>query len=797
MAENYDDCLRQLRSGGLLVGALEVCGRVRRCKVEGEREQRGWYILHPIRTDDGRDLIVGSWGIWHGTDNGARKIELGKADRLSPEQMKAIRDRAREDRRRAAALREAEAKRAQARAEELWRRSLLAPAGDQVPEYLKRKGVGAHDVRYTPSGAIVVPMGGPDGRIRGVQFILDRAAHAKRIRAMGTDKLFWPAGCQISGSYHLLGAPERTILLAEGYATGASLHEATGFPVAVAFNANNLVPVAEALHRRYPAAFVLVCADDDFATKGNPGVTSASAAALVCGGAWVAPWFVVPDQVEIRARIGAEIDWAADDHRARVGDILRGRRKLTDFNDLHVAEGLLLVRSQIESKLDVLGRGRAVLPPPPTTGGRGGAAADWSFPLDHLQEHYTLIYGTDTAFDGRRHRIIGLGPLRAAAGKGTVRMWLESPERRTCFPEDVGFDPAGTDPAVRCNLWSGWPTVPRAGSCARLLELLEYLCNGDPAQQCELFAWVLCWIAYPLQHPGAKMATAILMHGPEGSGKNTFFGALRQLYAAYACQFSQVELESQFNGWASGKLFAIGNEVVSRAELYHIQGRLKSMVTEPEWIINEKMLPARSEQNHCNFVFFSNRIDIAKLDPGDRRYCVVWTPPALPSKFYQEVAEEIAAGGVAALHHHLLHLDLGEFNPHTKPPMTTAKAELVELGMDSTERFFRDWTAGTLGLPAVACVSEDLYAAYRVWCQREGIGKAAQKQTLLTAIGKRPGVRKVQERYLRHSQTEKRTVIFCPGYAQGPADGGNRQVWIGQQVSEFAGALLAYRESAA
>jgi putative DNA primase/helicase len=217
------------------------------------------------------------------------------------------------------------------------------------------------------------------------------------------------------------------------------------------------------------------------------------------------------------------------------------------------------------------------------------------------------------------------------------------------------------------------------------------------------------------------------------------------------------------------------------------------MITEPEWIINEKMLPARSEQNHCNFVFFSNRIDIAKLDDKDRRYCVVWTPPALPEEVYREVSEEIANGGVAALHDHLLHLDLSGFSPHTKPPLTQAKRDLIELGMDSTERFWRDWSEGRID-PALrcACLSSDLYDLYRAWAQREGLPKPAQKQTLLTGIGKKPGVRKADERYQYSSGLAKRGTVVClPG--ADPAPGVSRKDWLGQQIGQFKSALNDYR----
>lgn len=75
------------------------------------------------------------------------------------------------------------------------------------------------------------------------------------------------------------------LLLAEGYATGATLHEATGLPVAVCFDAGNLRHIAQALRERHPNALFLVCGDDDRATeakgKGNPGRKAAAAAARV------------------------------------------------------------------------------------------------------------------------------------------------------------------------------------------------------------------------------------------------------------------------------------------------------------------------------------------------------------------------------------------------------------------------------------------------------------------------------------------------------------------------------------
>lgn len=745
---NYDDVLNQLRAFGLDVDGL-VVGKFRRCRVEGaDKEKRGWYHLHELVTRSGSLLLVGSYGVWHGNTNNAQKIELPKADEgqsLTDEQRQALKRRIAEDRKRAEADRQAEAERAASRATAVWMKCL--PTGEC--DYLARKGVHAHGLRFSETGAMVVPMLDTQGRVHGLQFILP-SDHPRR-KKTGRDKEFWPAGLAKKGHFFILGTPMPggIILVAEGYATAASLHEATGLPVIVAFDAGNLLPVCAAISQRYKRARILVCGDDDFLSDGNPGATAASAAAMAVSGAHLLPQF------------------AAD----------RGERKITDFNDLHMLEGLHVVRAQVEARLRHLDWAAAPAAPSRQAGGEGGdVAADFRFDLDRLLRSFTLIYGTETVFDEERRCIIGLGPLRSAAGKSLVRMWLEHPQRRTVLPDQVGFDPTERNAQVVCNLWGGWPTAAQAGGCDALLKILEHLVSGEDDPRA-VYQWILRWMAYPIQHPGAKMQTALLIHGPEGTGKNTVFGALRQIYGRYGCIFTQVELESQFNGWSSGKLFGIGNEVVTRAELYHQQGRLRNMITETEWQVNEKNLPARLEQNHCNFVFFSNRLDIAKLDPDDRRYCVIWTPPPAAPALYREAAEELRNGGVAALHHYLLQLDLGDFDEHAKPPMTRSKRELIGLSMDSTERFFQELTttrAGDEGELAKLCMpatKAQFYQAYTLYCRSIGVSKTPQMETLTTLMAKKPGWKDGRGEVRDKTGVTTRTVrcLFPPGLSTKPA----------------------------
>jgi putative DNA primase/helicase len=114
-------------------------------------------------------------------------------------------------------------------------------------------------------------------------------------------------GASMVGGHHLIGeiTPGGRLLIAEGYATGATLHEATGLPVAVALFAGNLDPVAQAYRERFPELRIIVAGDNDHKKerelgadgkpKENVGKAKAEAAALRCGGAALLPPFK-PDQ---------------------------------------------------------------------------------------------------------------------------------------------------------------------------------------------------------------------------------------------------------------------------------------------------------------------------------------------------------------------------------------------------------------------------------------------------------------------------------------------------------------------
>ena len=712
---NYDSVIAQLQAAGILVdGALRI-GRIERCKVDGDREKRGWYSLHEVTNSEGQPILVGSFGIWRGNDHNATKIQVEKGA-LSPDQAAALKARIADDRKRADAQRAAEAERASIEAAKVWRQYLPGPGQS---DYLARKGVQAWGLRWSPSGngTCAIPMVDAAGKVWGLQILRGKDRGSK------LEKEYFPRGLAKKGHYHVIGTVRDIVLIAEGYATAASLHQATGLPVIVAFDAGNLEPVAKAIKKTYKHVRILLCADDDYLTTGNPGCTAAEIAALATGGAWIKPVF------------------AAD----------RAGQKLTDFNDLAVLEGEQAVQAQVTAAIQNLGWTAAHLPARgslPQGGGEDGGAMPSRISIDEAAGRYWGTYGLggDVLFDEVERRLVHKKDVVNLLPRHGWDALKDHPDWRVARDWEVGFDPTEADPAIRCNLFGGWPTEPRAGACVRLLELLEYLCMNEPNAG-DIYRWILKWLAYPLQHRGAKMHSAIVVHGPQGTGKSRFFEAYARIFGPYGRVLGQEALEDKFNAdWAEKKLFILADEVLARQDMYHIKNRLKGFITGDTIRVNPKNVAAHNEKNQMNIVFLSNERRPLVLENDDRRHCVIWVPPKLPDGFFAEVNAEIDAGGIAALHHYLLELDLGDFRPWTKPPMTRAKQDLIDLGTRSEERFLRDWTRGDAengkgdALPFCPCTGSQLYIAYERWCEAHGERKRGRKD-LISLARKQPGWR--------------------------------------------------------
>lgn len=146
-----------------------------------------------------------------------------------------------------------------------------------ITSYLSLKGVKAYGVRRY-GNVLVIPLRDSNGVLHSLQFI----------DAKGNKRFL--SGGRVKGCYHAIGTAKQLntgiLCVAEGYATGASVYEATGYPVAVAFNAGNMIEAAKALRLKYPHHKIILCADAD-----PVGIKKATEAALAVGGLIAMPSF--------------------------------------------------------------------------------------------------------------------------------------------------------------------------------------------------------------------------------------------------------------------------------------------------------------------------------------------------------------------------------------------------------------------------------------------------------------------------------------------------------------------------
>ncbi len=264
--EPVDDFRDAIRAAGMTPPDVIEPGRFHRFPGEGKRNGNtaGWCKLFP----DGMGGIYGDWWTgFHETWWARRQLHMGRRER------EAFQRHVQQARAEEQAQREQAQMEAARDAAALWASATLA----ETHPYLTAKGVLAHGVRVI-NDTLLVPMGAGD-ELLNVQSIL--ANGSKR----------FTSGGRVSGCHHIIGRPDQTICVVEGYATGASVHEATGYAVAVAFNAGNLEAVARALRAKHPDVTLILCADDDYRTEGNPGIAKANAAARAVGGLVAIPCF--------------------------------------------------------------------------------------------------------------------------------------------------------------------------------------------------------------------------------------------------------------------------------------------------------------------------------------------------------------------------------------------------------------------------------------------------------------------------------------------------------------------------
>lgn len=348
------------------------------------------------------------------------------------------------------------------------------PANDNHP-YLVAKQVKAHGLRHSRD-ALVVPIRDNDGTLHSLQFIQPDGS-----------KRFLTGGA-IRGHYAGIGRPAGRIYIAEGYATAASIFEATGTACAIAFNAGNLEPVALNLRHRFPDAEIIIAADNDVGTPGNPGMTKAAKAAAVAQATVVAP-------------------------------------EAGDFNDLAAAAG----QDAVQAALTPAKRQQAVVDwhsPLPDVGGRGTPLAT----IENLSEivrrlNVTVRYNV---ISKEEEILIPDAAFSVDNRQNASLAWLTSWCARFRMPTDkIGDYVTYLADQNQFNPVANWITSKPWDGQSRLQALCDTIQSTDNALRDVLMKrWLLSAIAAAFSPDGVSAHGVLVLQGPQYLGKTRWFKQL-------------------------------------------------------------------------------------------------------------------------------------------------------------------------------------------------------------------------------------------------------------------------------
>jgi hypothetical protein len=353
----------------------------------------------------------------------------------------------------------------------------------------------------------------------------------------------------------------------------------------------------------------------------------------------------------------------------------------------------------------------------------GGAGGD---NIVMMLDRYTLLYGTKTVWDADKRTVIPYDAMSLARGSDLASRWINHPMHREIDLDKLVFDPTQkVDLDTHINMFQGFPLSPKKddAKAGLALALLKSLCASEPNAD-EVFEWVLAWLAYPLQHPGAKMQTALLFFGEkQGTGKSLFFeGIVKPIYGEHGATGGQHQLDAQYTHWRSQKLFVLFEEILSRQDKYSHFGLVKHMITGRDQTVTQKFKDDRTEANHMNVVMLSNEFQAVPLEPDDRRFLVAEVRNPLHEKLRLALKAELEAGPelIQAFYAFLLEYPLGDFDRFTRPLMTPSKERMINFGRPDWEAFYLTWAAGELAAPYCSCLTNDLYVVYARYCNKYG-----------------------------------------------------------------------------
>jgi hypothetical protein len=291
-------------------------------------------------------------------------------------------------------------------------------------------------------------------------------------------------------------------------------------------------------------------------------------------------------------------------------------------------------------------------------------------------------------------------PITVPLGK----WWLEHGDRRQ--HKTLTFLPGGADvlEGDQLNLWSGFGVQPRAGSWPLMHQHIREVLAGGYAAAAE---YIVRWAAYAVQHPDKPAEAALVFRGDLGTGKGMFGRAMLRIFGRHGVRTQGANvLGSRFNAHLRDTVLLFADEVDWDSRRSSAQ--LKGMVTEESLFIEPKGVDATNQPNYLHIIIASNSSWVIPAAPGERRFAVFGVPSNRKHdvEYWEALQAETEGGGLAAMLHDLLAMDLTGWHPRSDIPQTGELSEQKLAGLSGADAIVREMLMGAVA-PGVERATHD------------------------------------------------------------------------------------------
>lgn len=285
-------------------------------------------------------------------------------------------------------------------------------------------------------------------------------------------------------------------------------------------------------------------------------------------------------------------------------------------------------------------------------------------------------------------------------GKSKAELWLKAPKRRTY--KGIVMAPEGARAGV-LNLWRGWAVPPKAGDWAKTRTFIyDLLASGNQ----EAGDYILKWMAFMVQKPHILPQVALVFRGLKGTGKGTLGKALLNIAGTHGLTVASTEqFAGRFDAHLRDCVFLFADEALWAGDK-QAEGKLKQLITEPSKAYEAKGVDVSMGRNITHVMMASNSDWVVPASADERRYAVFDVSDARKQdrSYFGPIDHELyREGGLEAMLHDLLSMDLGDWVPYGNVPRTEGSAAQKVLSLEGMSQWwFKALQSGdpsTIGFP--------------------------------------------------------------------------------------------------